>query len=124
MLRTICTANVAGSRVNTSLTYFGGDSCRNIYQTCKNGRSGSDHVIVLLLVTWFLFLMKELTTVSCLRAAFSELTHKGMDLSDLSRLRQSPLHSQGQSHSFFYSNKRSFSRRTTRFNLPDYRVVY
>ena len=43
-----CTANVAGSRFNTLLTYFGGDSCRNIYQICKNDRNGSDYVIVLL----------------------------------------------------------------------------
>ena len=46
-----------------------------------------------------------------------------MDLSDLSRLRQSPLHSQGQSQSFVSSNMRSYSRRRTLFNLPDYRVV-
>ena len=67
--------------------------------------------------------MKEFTIVSGLWVALSEFTQEETALSDLSRLLQSPLHSQGQCQSFFSSNKRSYSRRRALFNLPDYLVV-
>ena len=68
--------------------------------------------------------MKEFTTVSGLWVALSEFTQEETDLSDLSRLLQNPLHSQGQCQSFVSSNKRSYSRRRALFKLPDYLVVH
>ena len=54
----IWTADVAGGRFITSLTCFG-DGYRNIYQIFENGRNGSDHVVILLLVCWLVLIAEE-----------------------------------------------------------------